>query len=294
MPLRVIANIPAKPSDAQMARFRQKMQKNAAAAMGAPLLGVLPSAKEGTETKRERASARLTPEETADLIKYCKDRGWTVTHAISAAVALALKHTQRTNGETRDMRFYLQSMMSTRYLCGSRGSSVQEAASNNHMISIQGLGVDVTVGAEETSDSFDKIASKMKEYYQSGRPSCTDGPDVSDLGIAHLLWSAITPQSAPGTASADSHTANAGVGISSLGNISSMVQLGREPFTLRDVWVTGECVGAAIPLMVGGWGGKLEIATIFDKAYHEREPVESLLSHVLSILQKQTYVQRAE
>ncbi|KAG9258472.1 uncharacterized protein F5Z01DRAFT_670188 [Emericellopsis atlantica] len=293
-PMRAIANLPARPSDAQMARFREKMQNSAAAATGAPPLGLLPSAREGTTSKKERASLHLSPEATTVLLEYCKDRGWTVTHAISAAATLALKHIQKTTGESRNMRFYLQSMMSTRYLCEGRGSSIQEAASNNHMVAIQGLGVDVTVGSAETSDDFDRIASTMKEYYKEERPLSDEGPEVSDLGLAPILWSAVTPQSPPGTVNADSHTNNASVGISSLGDMASVVKPERAPFTLQDVWVTGECSGSAVPLMVGGWGGRLEIATIFDRAYHERDRIESFLADILSIVQKQACVSTDE
>ncbi|KAI6782631.1 uncharacterized protein J7T54_003644 [Emericellopsis cladophorae] len=289
-PMRVIANIPTRPSDAQMVRFREKMQNSAAAATGALPLGLLPSAKEGAASRKERASAHLSPEATAVLLEHCKDRGWTMTHAVSAAVTLALKHIQKTTGGSSNMRFYLQSMMSTRYLCEGRARSIQEAASNNHMVAIQGLGVDVTVGSAETSDDFDDIALTMKEYYQEERPRSSDGPEISDLGLAPVLWSALTPQSPPGTVNADSYTNNASVGISSLGDLASAVEPERAPFTLQDVWVTGECSGSAVPLMVGGWGGKLEIGTMFDRAYHERDRIESFLADILSIVQKQACV----
>ena len=274
-PLRVACDLAPTPSDSQMRHFKETFVNNASVATGAPPLGLPTNVTPGVSSGRKRVATALSTTESKQLLAKCKEHGLTVTHAVSAGVVLALRDLQPEGSEPKTLRWYMQGLLSLRYLCQPPYQTPQHAASNTHMIATQGVGLDVKVATkdqpntDESTDEFLGMAQKMKDYYTVARPP-KDLSNRNDLDVAAITWRAVTPQPTaeqPAKTTEEAY-APASVAVSSLGNISSMIKAERSPFTLTNVWVAGEGQGSATPLMLGGWGGRIEVSAIIDSAFY--------------------------
>lgn len=288
VPLRVACDLAPTPSDSQMRHFKETFVNNASVATGAPPLGLPTNVTPGVSAGRKRVATALSTSESEQLLAKCKEHGLTVTHAVSAGVVLALRDLQPEESEPRTLRWYMQGLLSLRYLSQPNYQGPQHAASNVHMIATQGVGLDVKVGTKDetnTDDSTDEfliMAEKMKDYYTVARPP-KDLSNRNDLDVAAITWKAVTPQPTaeqPAKTTEEAY-APASVAVSSLGNISSMIKAERGPFKLTNVWVAGEGQGSATPLMLGGWGGRVEVSAIIDSAFYTADYMKDFQRSIL-------------
>lgn len=288
-PFRVACDVAPTPSASQMKHFKDTFINNASVATGAPLLGLPTDITPGAASKRKRVATSLSKSSSAKLLARCKEEGLTVTHAISAAVVLALRELQPEDKAGMTLRWYMQGLLSLRYLCQPPYNTPQHAAGNFHMIATQGLGLDVEVSGKAkqekdgSSSEFLHMASKVKDYYIAVRPP-GDRSNRDDLDVAAVTWKAVTPSSSaeqPAKSTEEAY-APASIAVSSLGNISAMVRAEREPFKLSNVWVAGEGQGSATPLMLGGYGGRVEVSAIFDNAFYSEEYMKGFQRAVLT------------
>lgn len=126
----------------------------------------------------QRASTRGCKAVTSKLTQRCNDLGLTVTHALSAAIVIALHDLhglsmRKGNNESSMMRYTNNAMVNLRHLMqGSVFDRLAHNVGNYHMIAAQSTAVDVTPKETMTGtvhERFVSVASQFREYYLSVR-----------------------------------------------------------------------------------------------------------------------------
>lgn len=290
-PVKVAAHLTASPSPTVQDKFDHLKIENIKTQTNGPFLGLPISGNDSEEGRSSRQSATLSRETSARLLTKCKAKGYTITHALSAALVLALRNKQpAAEAGTTVMRYAAQAIVSLRHLDRPDvSSSLANAATNYHMIAPTTVASDVDVSptrptsAAREAEEFDALAAQFREYYVSVRPpaqasSPTFDPDL--LEMSPMMWDFFREMLSAAKGAAVQPMAS--VGVSSLGNISSLVRADRSPFALTDAWVSGEGVGSSIPVMIQTFEGRVGVSAMHKTQYFDGDFIKVFLDEVLA------------
>lgn len=298
-PMRVTLGIDPVPAPGLQERWGLIQARNQATAMENPRLGVALST-DGTATvggSFHRASTTLSKAATASLTQACKHLGITVTHALSAGIAIAARDLQTPPDEPKSvLRYTNNAMVNLRPLMHeSPFDKLAHGVGNYHMIAAQSTAVDVPSAAVNSAqERFVLVARRFRDYYQSVRPDNTDGAGEL-LNFAPLTWEAYTPKANPHPPAPESVAVNAAaaaspvvtradVAVSSLGKMSASLEDRYGPCSIDNVWVAGVGLGTGVSMFLGGWNGQVEISCVYGTAFHQRASIVKLLETVVSSL----------
>lgn len=292
-PMRVATGIDPVPDPEIRERWQAIQARNYASATAKPRLG-LPILGQGPNPGSFRREATVLSEAaTASLTAKCRELGVTVTHALSAAMAIALRDLQRPfpfsateeeNGPAV-MRYTNNIVINLRPAMSSK--SLMHSVGNYHMIAAQSMAIDVPLATPASAaERFAFVARQSRDYCRSVRPSAAGSDSRDLLEFAPMTWDAYTPRPQPsveGEAAAPKPTI-ADVAISSLGNAGSFVKDQHGHLTVSGVWVAGVGLGAGVSLFILGWDGKIEVSCVFDEAFHARGSITGFLEKLVSSL----------
>ncbi|KPM37617.1 hypothetical protein AK830_g8969 [Neonectria ditissima] len=279
-PLRVALGIPAQATKTQTQRFAEITAQNATTQADKPFLG-LPLSATGGADRNHRMSVALPEAATTLLLASCKLHNVTITHAVSAAVVVALRDLQSSSADAPVVQYTNQALVNLRHLC--RPPWDASAVGNYHMIASRAMGISIaTAPPEDSAEELLSIAHQFRDYYASVRPGPT-GLDRDVLAFAPMTWDLFTPKP---TSTPPPPSQTAAVAISSLGNVSAIVKSERDPFQVTDAWVAGETLGTGVSVFVHGWAGTTRFSVIFNSRFHERDHVERFQQRVLECLER--------
>ncbi|KAL3456877.1 hypothetical protein BJX64DRAFT_293647 [Aspergillus heterothallicus] len=286
--------------------------RNAGLYSHAHLLGLPPSSRGRTvslTSRRERLALSVPKATTAQILHRCKalGAGISVTHVFTAALAIVLAqlHAEQHGQDDADShvaaRYVNHSMINLRRYCQPPYNGPDHAAAAYHTISAQAMAIDVAipdhVGAAEAwvEALLPQVASQVRDFFTRIRPTAPSSNTIDDgndnncpdhLAFTPTTFKSITPP--PGT---DAHHIVSDppfcpVPLSSLGNISHIVEKNHGVFELDDVWAASEPIGAGVAVFLGTWEGALEPAAVFDTRYHGRVGVEGFLRRIVKCVCK--------
>lgn len=231
-----------------------------------------------------------------------------------------LQKTEHGEGE-KTLRYHTQALVSLRdfFLAGEATvpSGIAMAAGNHHALATTGLSRDFTIGAKnadqeqkQDGDEFMSLAREFRDYYVSVKPGKEKG-EISEAGrdildFAPHTWDMYTPKPPPTplkskAADADAPPADvpptdappaepaappklptsAPVAVSSIGNISSVIQADRSPFKLTGAWIAAEGMGPSIPVLVQTWEGRVGVSACFEAMFHDGAYIQEFLGKIL-------------
>lgn len=294
LPMRVATDIDPIPGLESRERWEAIQAQNIASATAKPRLGLPITGKgENAGSSFQRASTVLPRASTSALMAKCKEHGITVTHALSAAMTIALRDLHQPlpliyNGEDPSTMRYTNNILVNLRQCLS-STALTHNVGNYHMIAAQSMAIDVPVAAPPATAAqrFVSVALQFRDYYQSVRPPTSGIERRAVLDFAPMTWEAYTPK--PSASMTTDHNVStvptlADVAVSSLGNISVLVKAEHGPLRVSGVWVAGVGLGAGVSIFLGGWDGEIEISCVFDKAFHARADIVEFLDKIVSSL----------
>lgn len=292
LPMRVATGISPVPNARTKERWQAIQAANMASATAKPRLGLAITGNGDLPGSFQGASTVISKTAAASLTAKCKELGITVTHALSAAIVIALRdlHQSSTKKDTGDatsiMRYTNNILVNLRQAMQS--NSLAHSVGNYHMIAAQSMAVDVPLATTPiaAAERFVSVALQFRDYYQSVRPSAASPNSRGLLEYAPMTWEAYTPKASPSAAAsgASSIPAIADIAVSSLGNLSSLVKAEHGPLKVSRIWVAGVGLGAGVPMFLGGWDGEIEIGCVFDKAFHTTSSIVEFLDKTVSSL----------
>lgn len=285
--LRVAAAIPETFSESDISRFEDIQAQNRTAYNHPSFLSLPPSSKTATLTHgtRQRLPLLIPREVTAQILQNSKAiaPGVNVTHVFMSALAIALAELQPRQEEPYPVRYANHSMMNLRPYCRDPYPGPAHAAAAYHTISAQALSIDLIVSGTDNVDQGEanqlpQIATSVRGFYHTARPTSSSSSDQ----VVHspLTFQAFTPPS--GT---DPHLVSepscCPVALSSIGNVSSIVDAHHGPFQLTRVWAASEPIGAGVAVFLGTWDGRIELSGVFDTRYHDGGYIEGFLERIV-------------
>ncbi|KAH8683641.1 hypothetical protein BGZ61DRAFT_456152 [Ilyonectria robusta] len=301
-PLRTAASLPQTPTAEQLRYFDAIKNRNASLQTNMPLLGLPHSAEKGTAGKRQYLPLSLSNSLSAQVLSECKARGVSVTHAFSAALILALRDLQPRSDQAMPMRYFNQALINLRNACSPPFNTGAYAAAVYHMLSVEGISVDVVVptsGAEQERETrmkeFATVTDQVRDFFASARGS--ESASLSDLiAVSPSVWASITPSSKsaaketssqaelePNSPKQDDNAAPSfsSVSLSSIGNIDSVIAPKHGALLVSDAWVAAESIGPGVGLFLGTWEGKSTVVASFGSNWHDTRYMERFLGRIL-------------
>lgn len=299
-PLRTAASLPQTPTAEQLRYLNAIKNKNASLQADMPLFGLPLSAEKATAGKRQYLPLSLSNSLSAQVLSGCKARGVSVTHAFSAALILALRDLQPRSDRALPMRYFNQALINLRNACRPPFDTGAYAAAVYHMLSVEGISVDVVVpaiGAEQESETkikeFAAVTDQVRDFFATIRGS--ESVLLSDLiAVSPLVWASITPslsRAAKETSSQTKSEANSpddtapppfsSVSLSSIGNINSIISPNHGALLVSDAWVAAESMGPGVALFLGTWEGKSTLIASFGSNWHDTRYVKRFLRRIL-------------
>lgn len=289
--IRIAAKIPDELSEAQTERLEKIQTQNGTIYKHQGLLA-LPSSSTHSgrvkDGKLVRISHTVPKDLTLEILRACKDvaSGVSVTHAFMSALAMALSEVQPQKENSFPVRYVNHSMINLRPYCREPYSSPAHAAAAYHTISTQALGIDLVVPGSSDQTTGDRAAEMRKILPQVQHFFNDIRPVPSEEIHEQVAFTPSTFKSFTSPSGVDPHDVSeppfCPVALSSIGNVSSMVQQKHGRFELTNVWAASEPMGAGVALFLGSWDGQLELSGVFDTRYHESSYVESFLERILS------------
>ncbi|KAM0430171.1 hypothetical protein ACHAPT_006179 [Fusarium lateritium] len=289
--IRVAAAAPESLPEAQTHRLREIQTQNGVIYKHQGLLA-LPSSSTGADGVQDgklmRLSLSVPKAMTSQILRGCKDvaPGVSVTHVFMSALALALSEMQPRKEEPYPVRYVNHSMINLRPYCREPYNTPAHAAAAYHTISTQALGIDLVVPSSsgqkprEQSTELRPILSQVQRFFNDIRPV------PSEKIHEQVAFAASTFQSFTSPPGVDPHAVSeppfCPVALSSIGNVSSIVQQRHGSFELASVWAASEPMGAGVALFLGSWDGELELSSVFDTRYHNPSYIEELLQRILN------------
>ncbi|KAH6984424.1 hypothetical protein BKA56DRAFT_580984 [Ilyonectria sp. MPI-CAGE-AT-0026] len=301
-PLRTAASLPQSPTAEQLRYFDAIKKKNASLQTDMPLLGLPLSAEKGTAGKRQYLPLSLSNSLSAQVLSECKARGVSVTHAFSAALILALRDMQPRSDQELPMRYFNQTLINLRNACRPPFNTGAYAAAVYHMLSVEGISVDVVVpafGAEQERETrmkeFAAVTDQVRDFFASARG--LESVSLSDLiAVSPPVWASITPSSKRAVKEASSQAETelnsprqddnapppfSSVSLSSIGSINSIITPMHGALLVSDAWAAAESMGPGVGLFLGTWEGKPTIVASFDSTWHNTRYMERFLGRIL-------------
>ncbi|UPK92804.1 hypothetical protein LCI18_003739 [Fusarium solani-melongenae] len=240
------------------------------------------------DDKLIRISHIVSTDLTSKILRGCKEvaSGVSVTHVFMSALAMALAEVQPQKEDSFPVRYVNHSMINLRPYCREPYNSPAHAAAAYHTISTQALGIDLVVPGSSDQAAGDyavemrKIIPQVQHFFNDIRPVSSE--EIHE----QVAFAPSTFKSFTSPSGVDPHAVSeppfCPVALSSIGNVSSMVQQRHGPFELTNVWAASEPMGAGVALFLRSWDGQLELSGVFDTKYHEPSYVESFLERILS------------
>ncbi|RSL51074.1 hypothetical protein CEP54_011600 [Fusarium duplospermum] len=288
--IRVAAEIPDTLSKAQTKRLEEIQTRNATVYKHQGLLALAASSTlaDGVrDGKLMRLSHPVSKDLTSKILRGCKDvaSGVSVTHVFMSALAMALSEVQPRKEDPYPVRYVNHSMINLRPYCREPYNTRAHAAAAYHTISTQALGIDLVVPGSSDQTTRDhatemrRVLPQVQQFFNDIRPVPSE--EIHEqVAFAPSAFKSFTSQSG-----VDPHTVSeppfCPVALSSIGNVSSMVQQRHGPFELTNVWAASEPMGAGVALFLGSWDGQLELSSVFDTRYHESSYIRSFLERIL-------------
>ncbi|RTE84639.1 hypothetical protein BHE90_000760 [Fusarium euwallaceae] len=288
--IQIAAGIPGTLSTAQTQRLEEIQAQNGTVYMHQGLLG-LPSsttyADGGNDGKLVRLSHKVSKDLTSKILRGCKDAapGVSVTHVFMSALAMALSEVQPRKEESYPVRYVNHSMINLRPYCLKPYNTPAHAAAAYHTISTQALGIDLVVPSSSVQTTGNhatemrRVLPQVQQFFNDIRP--LPSQEIHE----QVAFAPSTFKSFTSPSGVDPHAVSeppfCPVALSSIGNVSSMVQQRHGPFELTNVWAASEPMGAGVALFLGSWDGQLELSGVFDTKYHEASYVKSFLERIL-------------
>ncbi|OKL57924.1 hypothetical protein UA08_06640 [Talaromyces atroroseus] len=201
----------------------------------------------------------FSEEETMQVIKAVKVKGFTVTQAVQTALAL----TSKLLG-TSDRDFY--SSIAVFDLRGICPEELRHRVAAYHSVWPANVAV----------DRFDSTLDRFKEMYVSfpGRKQ-----ETSKTGIYRPLVAAIR-----GALSVPPPSPNTSVGLSALGVIDKQMTWQHEGLTVTDFWLTLDIFTPNVVCTTWTRAGSMHIYASFNEQYYSSEDVNSFLANMKTIL----------
>ncbi|XXH02464.1 hypothetical protein Hte_008840 [Hypoxylon texense] len=291
--LRVAAAIPESFSDDQTKHFEEIQTRNGTVYSHAGLLSLPPSsvAVASEQSKRQRFPLVLPKDTTERILRGCKTiaPGVSVTHVFMSALAQALSQLQPKKEESYPVRYVNHSMINLRPYCRDPFKNPEHAAAAYHTVSAQALGIDLVVPRtsanvenEGESNDFARIAAEVRDYYKRVRPA---SPTDDQIVLAPLMFKSLTAPSGSNPHAA-SDPPFCPVALSSIGNVSSMVNPKHGSFHITNIWAASEPIGAGVALFLGTWNGQIELSGVFDTRYHDATYIEKFLWRIVNCVCK--------
>ncbi|KAI8716702.1 hypothetical protein NCS52_00964400 [Fusarium sp. LHS14.1] len=288
--IRIAANMPDSLTEAQTKRLKEIQSQNGTIYKHQGLL-TLPSRStpaDGVKPARLIRLSHTVPKDlTSKILRGCKDvaPGVSVTHVFVSALAMALSEVQTQKEDSYPVRYVNHSMINLRPYCQEPYNTAAHAAAAYNTISTQALGIDLVVpgSSDETTEDhaakIRKVLPQVQQFFNDIRPVTSD--EIHE----QVAFAPSTFKSFTSPSGADPHAVSeppfCPVALSSIGNVSSMVQQRHGPFELTNVWAASEPMGAGVALFLGSWDGQLELSGVFDTRYHEPSYVERFLGRIL-------------
>lgn len=296
MPMRVATGISPVPDAGTKEKWQAIQAANMASAAVKPRLGLAITGEGKSPGSFQGVSAVISKMAAAALTTRCKELGITVTHALSAATVIALRdlHQSSTANDTGDdasiMRYTNNILVSLRQAMGS--NSLAHGVGNYHMIAAQSMAIDVPLAPTpvEAAERFISVALLFRDYYQSVRPSTASSNSRELLEYAPMTWEAYTPKASPSVtdSGASAMPTIADVAVTSLGNLSSLVNAQCGPLRVSRIWIAGVGLGAGVSMFLGGWDGEIEVGCVFDEAFHTKGSIVEFLDKMVASLANAT------
>ncbi|EEU43776.1 uncharacterized protein NECHADRAFT_70711 [Fusarium vanettenii 77-13-4] len=293
--IRIAAEMPESLSEAQTKRLEEIQTQNGTIYKHQGLLA-LPSSSTHAEGARDgkliRLSHAVPKDRTSKILRGCKDvaSGVSVTHVFMTALVMALSEVQPQKEDSYPVRYVNHSMINLRPYCQEPYNTPAHAAAAYHTISTQALGIDLVVpgSSDETTGNhateMRKILPQVQHFFNDIRPVPSE--EIHE----QVAFAPSTFKSFTSPSGVDPHAVSeppfCPVALSSIGNVSSMVQQRHGPFELTNVWAASEPMGAGVALFLGSWDDQLELSGVFDTRYHESSYVESFLERILNCVQE--------
>ncbi|KAH7268544.1 hypothetical protein B0J15DRAFT_486782 [Fusarium solani] len=288
--IRIAAKIPDTLSEAQTERLEKIQTQNGTIYKHQALLA-LPSSSTPANCVQDGKLIRLSytvPKDlTSQILRGCKDvaSGVSVTHVFMSALAMALSEVQPRKEDPYPVRYVNHSMINLRPYCQEPYNTPAHAAAAYHTISTRALGIDLVVPNSSDQTTGDHAAEmrgvlpQVQDFFNDIRPVPSE--EIHE----QVAFAPSTFKSFTSPSGVDPHVVSeppfCPVALSSIGNVSSMVQQGHGPFKVTNVWAASEPMGAGVALFLGSWDGQLELSGVFDTRYHAPGYVERFLARIL-------------
>ncbi|KIL94135.1 hypothetical protein FAVG1_02697 [Fusarium avenaceum] len=288
--LRVAASIPDVLSETQMQKWDDIQSKNGEMYGHSGLLSLPPS-----PSSYKSHDGPMTPEHIAIILSDTVSKriftdckaiapGVNVTHVFTSALALALKDFQPRKQDSYPVRYVGRAMINLRPYCNPPYNSPDHVAASYHAVSAQALGIDLEVPGLTDDDGsgpalFSQVAVQVRDSFSQLKSEPSEGVHEQVL-MAPLAFKGLYPP--PGS---DPHIVSdppfCPVSMSSIGNLSTIVQRSNEVFEVTKVWAASQSIAAGVAVFLQTWEGRIELSSVFNPQYHNEGYVLNFLEAIL-------------
>ena len=219
----------------QQERLKRITSSNARLRQDTELLSVPFKQGQVVPGKHQRAAFSLSPADTSQILKGCKELHVTVTHVYHASIAMFLRDLQPSRSQERTARYISYCLINERPNCACPYNSVDHAATVYHSVSGNSLALDLTIpstadrslndypSAEQSQNEFHDLVNQVKNFYTSIRNSTDNlalAPSVFSMATSHVANpGSKTPLDRPVPAP----NLSPSVSISSMGMLDSLI-----------------------------------------------------------------------
>jgi len=254
-PFKIAASIPDA-TPAQLMKLGSTMESWLS---NLPSIGLAAQTTEQLPSATKIAQIAFSPSQTSQVISQVKAKGFTVTHAVHAAIILATKlHAQIPNADTR--KYATFSVFNLRDQC------MLPFNSSTHAFSIYHSGWPIII----IPGTFDNTASQLKEFYEARREDPDFLPMVAPL---FSMLKGVASTSKPSTPSSEPI-------LSSLGVLEKRLKRQQGSVKVEEFGLALDTLTPQVYVVLWTWKDCLTIRACYNESYHVAESAERFLSLV--------------
>ncbi|SCO91702.1 uncharacterized protein FRV6_15830 [Fusarium oxysporum] len=286
--LRIAASIPGPLSDEQVQRFQEISTKNGEMYNHPGLMSLPPTSSPDikAELKAKRIAVSIPKGISSQILAGCKTvgSGASLTHVFVSALAMALAEFQPRKQEAYTVRYVDRPMLNLRPFCKEPYSSPDHAGAPYHAVCAYALGIDLevpglAVDKDVASKTLSQVTAEVRDFYSQHKPILSEDVHEQVLFAPLTFRSQFPPPGADPWSVSDPPFCP--VSLSSIGNLSSVVDAFNEVFELTNVWVASQSIITGVAVFLGSWDGDIELSSVFNTQFHGEEYVQKFLECIL-------------
>jgi hypothetical protein len=286
-PFRIAAHLSTRPTTLQLQRFDSIQAANDRVRLSSKVLSIPYASRAPSHGRCQRIAISLTAVQTAILIRKCKDRGVTPTHAFHAGIALAVRDAQERTKQEAKANYISYALVNLRSTCMIPYNTPLHAASVYHCVSGHNLVVPLTIPSslealrEYSPNEFLSVLETVSSFYRDIKI------DADYLSTVPALFASKSPPypAVPGPVPPPNSSPTAS--LSSMGLVDKIVAPSRGDFSITtQPWVIGAEYSPGIGVFLGTWKGVMEVSAAYNEAFRSEEEIRSFLAQIKDIVLK--------